>query len=359
MESAFFLMKKCSMKLLNYFAFNKINVFTGFERVALFFLNKVNKSGSFVFFVLFCINSIIVEAQVDPQFSQYMFNQLCVNPGYTGIEGRINFVAVNRQQWVGMEGAPKTTVLGADMSIKNLFGNPGGVGLVVMNDEIGLFRNTTIEGLISQKFDVGEGTLGAGLSVSVFNQVFDGTGVVLSPEGGEYHQSSDNYVPTTEVSGTTFDFGLGAYFKQDKFYGGISVLHLFEPEPNFKDELNVYIPRSVFITGGYNYGLWEAPVVLKPSFFLKESGGSWQLDLNIITLFRDKYWGGVSYRYQDAIVLIGGIELANGVKIGYSYDITTSILSKVSGGSHEVMLKYTFDLSLEKRVKRYKSVRFL
>jgi type IX secretion system PorP/SprF family membrane protein len=101
------------------------------------------------------------------------------------------------------------------------------------------------------------------------------------------------------------------------------------------------------------------PVVLQPSFLLKGSGNIVQFDLNLTALVRDRYWGGLSYRFQDAVVVLGGVELANGVRIGYSYDITTSPLAKVSGGSHEVVVGYTFDLNLDKREKRYKSVRFL
>ena len=137
------------------------------------------------------------------------------------------------------------------------------------------------------------------------------------------------------------------------------MLHLFQPKPNFKEELTVYIPRTFFLTGGYNYAFWEIPVVLQPSFLLKSSGNIVQFDLNVNAVARDRYWGGLSYRFQDALVLLGGIELTNGVRIGYSYDLTISRLAKVSGGSHEVVVGYTFDLNLEKREKRYKSVRFL
>jgi hypothetical protein len=74
---------------------------------------------------------------------------------------------------------------------------------------------------------------------------------------------------------------------------------------------------------------------------------------------KDKYWGGLSYRHQDAVVILAGIELLNGLKLGYSYDITLSKLIKYSSGSHEVMIGYSFNMNFEKRTKRYKSVRYL
>lgn len=221
----------------------------------------------FCFFVLFCVHSPL-QAQFDPQFSQYMLNPLGFNPGVAGMSGRINAVAANRQQWVGLDGAPQTTVLGADMGLYFL-GNPGGVGLVILNDEIGFFRNITIQGSVAQNFDLGEGKMGIGMSFGLINQVFDGTKAILNPDktgGSSYHQTTDNLIAGTEVSGTALDVGFGAFYRHKKFYGGLSVLHLFQPKPNFKDELTVYVPRT-FVTGGYNYAFWEMPVVLQPSFY--------------------------------------------------------------------------------------------
>jgi hypothetical protein len=80
----------------------------------------------------------------------------------------------------------------------------------------------------------------------------------------------------------------------------------------------------------------------------------------MLALFRDKYWAGLGWRLQDAVLLMAGLEIGNGIRAGYSYNISTSALGRAgSGGSHEIMLGYTFDLSLGKRNMRYKSVRFL
>lgn len=312
----------------------------------------------FAIFVFFCFNLNII-AQHDPQFSQNMFNPLVVNAGYAGISGRTNAVVMNRTQWVGMEGAPKTTVVGADMAL-NFLRNKGGVGLVIMNDEIGYFQNITVQGVIAQRYDLVEGELGVGINLGLVSQAFEGSKIVMRPSaGGDYHVDSDPYNPNADVNGFGFDAGLGAWYSNEMYYMGFSILHLFQPKPNFKDEFDVYIPRSFFITGGYNYKFWEKPLELRPSLFIKQSGGSWQMDLNVNLAIQQKYWAGLTYRLQDAVVVLLGLELTNGLKVGYSYDITTSVLSKASNGSHEFMVGYTFDIATEKREKRYKSVRYL
>jgi hypothetical protein len=75
--------------------------------------------------------------------------------------------------------------------------------------------------------------------------------------------------------------------------------------------------------------------------------------------YNKKAWGGVSYRAGDAIVAIAGIELFNGIRIGYAYDFTISDMSTNTSGSHEFMVNYCFDLNLGKSPMRYKSIRFL
>lgn len=316
--------------------------------------NKI-KSRSFVFFLLFCISSGLY-AQFDPMFSQNMFNHLNVNPGYAGNSGKMNVVLMNRNQWTGLEGAPVTTVAGADAAL-NLFGKKVGVGLEVMNDEIGFFNNLMIRLSFARRYLLGDGELGVGISTGILSQSFDGSGVVI-PES-DYHDPNDPQVPTEKISGFTPDFGLGAFYQGANWYAGAGIQHLFAPEPNFQDDFYVYVHRSLFLTGGYLINLEERSFDLEPSIFFRQGGGSWQADLNVNLHFRDKYWAGLTYRYQDAVVLLAGLNLKNGIRAGYSYDITTSKLSNSSSGSHEIMIGYSFDLNINKKKKRYKSVRFL
>lgn len=350
---------KRSLKQVPYLFFVK-SIFLQKRRLqGISYFSQFFKIWIIAIFILLCL-PLPGYSQMEPQFSQNMFNPLVVNPGFAGSTGRINLVAVDRHQWVGLIGAPRTTVVGADMGLRNLFGNPGGVGLVVMNDEIGFFRNITIQGSIAQSYFIGDGRLSVGLNLGIINSVFDGSKVILNPGGGSYHNNDDPLISMTEENGSALDAGVGAWFRSPNYYAGISILHLFEPKPNFNEQLNVYIPRSFFLTAGYTRLLYEAPIELQPSFFLKNSGNSWQLDLNMNVTFKKKYWGGLTYRLQDAVIVLLGLELPGGLKIGYSYDITTSRLARAgSNGSHEIMVAYVFDLSFEKKEKKYRSVRFL
>ncbi|WP_439182921.1 PorP/SprF family type IX secretion system membrane protein [Carboxylicivirga taeanensis] len=319
-----------------------------------------------VFFLLFCVASLSWGQQY-PQFSQNMFNHLTVNPGFAGTSEMMNLTLGNRQQWMGgfkPEGgssmAPSTTVFGVDTEV-NLLGWNSGVGLSIMNDEIGALSTIYMSAVYSKRWETDYGKLGVGLSLGLINQGIKGSELYTMPQdiqdmiGGGFH--SEESFPDDE--GVAFDAGIGAFLEHKTYYMGISVAHLNQPKPKFKETYTSYFDRTVFITGGYRFQLKKSPIVLVPSIFLKTNMSSYQIDWNINGILKDKYWGGITFRMQDAIVLLGGVELNNGLRIGYSYDISISQLGGARNGSHEIMLGYQFDLSIEKRKKQYKSVRYL
>ncbi|MCU4174480.1 PorP/SprF family type IX secretion system membrane protein [Carboxylicivirga sp. N1Y90] len=314
-------------------------------------------------FLLLCI-ATIASGQQYPQFSQNMFNQLTVNPGFAGNSGMINVALGNRQQWMGgFDGmAPKTTVFGADANL-NILGWESGVGLSMMNDEIGGWTNLYLSLAYAKRWETDFGKLGVGMSLGMINQSFNPEGISFLPENGygDFSGSSDYHTEESlpQDQGSAFDLGFGAYLEHKMYYLGISVAHLNRPEPKFKDSYQSYLERTLFITGGYKLQMKNRPIIIVPSLFMKTNMSSYQVDVNVNGILKDKYWGGLTYRYQDAIVVLGGVELNNGLRIGYSYDISISQLSATRNGSHELMLGYSFDMSLEKRKKQYKSVRYL
>lgn len=317
-----------------------------------------------VIFLLFCVASV-AKGQQYPQFSQNMFNHLTVNPGYAGTSEMVNVTLGNRQQWMGgftPEGgssmAPSTTVFGVDTEI-NLLGWNSGIGLSIMNDNIGAFTTLYMSGIYTRRWETDYGKLGVGLSLGLINQGIEGS--ILETMPGEDLMGSDYHSQETfpDDEGMAFDAGIGAFLEHKDYYLGISVAHINQPKPKFKDTYTSYLDRTVFISAGYRMQMKKRPIVLIPSIFLKSNMSSYQIDWNINGILKDKYWGGLTYRMQDAIVLLGGVELNNGLRIGYSYDISISKLSGAKNGSHELMLGYSFDLSLEKRKKQYKSVRYL
>jgi hypothetical protein len=70
-------------------------------------------------------------------------------------------------------------------------------------------------------------------------------------------------------------------------------------------------------------------------------------------------YGGLSYRYDDAISLLIGANYKE-FFFGYSYDYPTTYISKASSGSHELWIGYSMKLDLgEKNKHRHKSIRLM
>jgi len=297
-----------------------------------------------------------VLSQQDPLSSQYMFNTLTYNPGVAGTSGMICATAINRQQWVGFEGAPSTTVFNISAPVSP-FKISSGVGLLVESDNVGFDKDINLSASYSYILDLGLSKLGIGISLGMLNKTIDPTWEIPS---GDAHTpvSGDPLIPENKESVVAFDAGFGLFYQADKYYASLSVTHINQPEIKYSKG-SPYISRHYYLTAGYTIQLPEPSFEVIPSVFAFSDGKVVQAALTSLIRYNKKVWGGVSYRTGDALIGIVGLELFNGIRLGYSYDFTLSDMRTNSTGSHEFMINYCFDLSLGKSPMKYKSIRFL
>lgn len=311
---------------------------------------------SFLFLVF--IVKLAAYSQQDPQFTNNMFYKLGVNPGFAGAEDAISGLILNRYQWDGFKGAPKTLVFSVDAAV-DAFGAPGGVGLNIISDKLGFEDNTIINVNYAYKKPLTFGNLGIGLSLGLVNKSINGEWSVPEDELGIYTQpGSDPAIPQSEVSQLTFDAGLGLYLSSNRYYLGASVTHINQPEIKYGDLVSTYLSRHYYLMGGYNIKLADPLFELRPSFLFKTDLAGWQFEVNANVVFDERFWGGITYRVQDAVALLMGVEMANGLKVGYSFDVVTSALGYYGYGSHELFVSYSVDLE-RNRNQKYKSIRYL
>ncbi len=295
-------------------------------------------------------------SQQDALTSNYMFNTLTYNPGFAGISGMVCATAVNRQQWVGFEGAPATTIFNVSAPIAPFRINSG-AGLMVRSDRIGFERDISLTLSYSYHMELGQGTLGIGVNAGMFNMTLDPTWRI--PESDIFTPpSGDPLIPESKESSLAFDAGLGLYYKAEKYYAGLSVTHINQPNIRFSKGVT-FLSRHYYLTAGYILQLPSPSLELLPSFYSMTDGKVLQFSATSIIRYNKKIWGGVSYRPGDAIAAILGIELYNGIRIGYAYDFPITDIIRNTSGSHEFMVSYCFDISLGKSPMRYKSIRFL
>lgn len=299
---------------------------------------------------------VLLKAQQDPQFSQNMFTQLLINPGYAGSEDQICVYALNRTQWTGFEGSPMITVLNMDAAI-NPFSIPLGVGVSLQNDELGFNKDFQLNVSLAYKQPLGNGNLGIGVKWGVAN-------TSISTEGSEWITpvdpvENDIAIPVNGSEDLSLlDFGFGIFYKTQDLYLGISSTHINQAELSL-DKSNTYLVRHYYITAGYYLPFNNPLFEFNPGIIVQSDGKNTQLGVHGLVTYNKKVWGGVSLRTDYAITGIFGVELFKWVKVSYAYDFVVSDIMGYNDGSHEIMMGFCFDVKKDKTPEKYKSIRFL
>ena len=295
----------------------------------------------FVIALLSVISIVDSFGQQDPQYTQYMFNTMSINPAYAGSKEDLSISALARSQWVGISGAPQTQTL----SFHTPIGFSGvGIGLNLINDKLGPSQELYFDGNVSYTVKTSEqGNLAFGLR-------FGGRSLNLDWSKGKYHNPADVIFNNNVNNKFLPTLGAGLYYYTDKWYAGLSV-------PNFlrTDHYNDFLESTAverlhyFFIAGYVFDLSES-IKFKPAVLTKiVSGAPLSLDLSANFLFNEKFNLGLAYRWDDSISAILGVQVSDRLNIGYAYDLTTSNYRNYNSGTHEVML--IFDMLKSPKLK--------
>lgn len=296
-------------------------------------------------------------AQQEPQFSQYMFNRLSYNPGYAGSNGAICLTGFYRNQWMGMgltdvygeassASTGETMNFSFDMPVRFLH---GGIGATIISDKIGYRDNIHAKIDYAFRIQFPTGNLAIGVEAQLFNSSLDKTQLIGGDVFGEDDQIGTSLDPVlgdlSEQSDFLFDLGAGIYYQiPGKLYIGLSTSKLLQTS---SDNLYWDNRRFYYILAGYEWALPAYPSLrILPSALVKTdfvSKSAYQVDASLLLEWEHKIWGGMTYRVQDAMVLIGGVAFGD-FKLGVSYDIPTSRISTQSFGSLELFARFCFKI---------------
>jgi type IX secretion system PorP/SprF family membrane protein len=275
-------------------------------------------------------------AQQDPLFSQYMFNKLVINPAYAGTRDALSLTLVGRQQWVGLEGAPRTVTFSMHSPLRN---EKIGLGFYGYTDVLGPMQTSGLVGSFSYKFQWGPGKLSFGLQFG-FMHMFVDWGKVYMPEESDIAyqgQSGENFA---------FDANFGLYYYSDTWYIGLSSKHLLEQTIGTQELYDETLSNTLF---RQFYGMAGIAIpmndylVLEPSILGKYvRQAPFQMDFNCNLLIREVFRVGASYRTENTLVFLAEVIVKQRLRIGYSYDIFTNELAQYNQGSHEIMIGFDF-----------------
>ncbi len=299
--------------------------------------------------------------QQDLQFTQFMYNRMYYNPGVTGSGDAICVTAVHRSQWVGFDGAPTSQNINANIPISLL---RGGVGLNISNDQIGFFQNLNAGLSYGYQHQLTNGTLGAGVSFDLYTKA-----VSNADWKAPQDLVGDLVIPAADNNNSAyFDMSFGVYYQTDRIWAGLSSSRILESaaeldgfNPTFQSITRFYNRRHYNLMGGYQWAIPGTTLDLRPSLLLKtDLVASPQVDVNVTVVHNNTFWGGVTYRLNEAVAANIGYQFTESLRAGYSYDVAISSISQQGGGSHEVFLKYCFKVEIPPREKgSYRNVRFL
>lgn len=290
--------------------------------------------------LLTSVAALQLTAQQNPQYSQYMYNGLAINPAYAGSKDYISLAAAYRKQWVDFPGAPETQTFSAHTPISQ---KKMGLGFLFVNDKTGE-SNKRMDFMLSYAFHIetGSGILALGIQGGI-SQFSNDLSKLRTFDPG------DNIANRNETEMFP-NAGAGLYYYAEKFYAGASAPQLLSTDPKAAPPLvnHFFVTSGVVLGSGDNFKL-------KPSFLLKfVQSAPLNYDINLNAFFGKIVGVGVSYRSEDAIVGMIELQLTPQLRLGYSYDMIMSDIKDYAPASHEIMLGYDFGHEVPKvRVPRY------
>lgn len=327
----------------------------------------------FIIYTLALLTLILPErtkAQSDAQFTQYFEVPSYYNAAATGMTDFIRIRGGSRLQWVGIDNAPQTFLITADMPLK-LFNKRFGIGLMMQQESLGLYKNMMLGAQIGYKFKLFKGEFSAGLQIGFVDESFKGSEVYI-PDDDDYHESTDDAIPTTDIKGTALDLGVGIYYKHKYFWAGLSCTHITSPTITLNAEngsgggdatteknYEFQIGRTLYFIAGSNIPIKNTLFEVIPSVLVKSDLTFTTAEITGRVRYNKFLTAGIGYRYNDAISAMVSAEFKN-FYIGYSYDYPTSAISKASSGSHEIFAGYSLKLDLsDKNKNKHKSIRIM
>ena len=294
-------------------------------------MNRMNFHIKITLLLLLSLSGVIYSQQ-DPQYTQYMYNTMSVNPAYVGSRGHTTISVLGRTQWVGLDGAPDTQTLSYDTPL----GYSGvGLGVNLTNDRIGPSNEIYLDANVSYTVRTSdEGNLAFGLKLGGRHLSVDWSKGVSQNPDANLSENISEFLPT---------IGAGVYFYKPKWYLGLAVPNLLRTD-HYDDTVNggdVAEERlHFFLITGYVFDLNE-DIKFKPAALAKVvKGAPLSIDVSANLLFKEKFTAGLAWRWDDSLSALLGFQASRSMYIGFAYDLTTSNYSNYNSGTYELMLRY-------------------
>lgn len=310
----------------------------------------------------------------DPHFSQFFASPLTLNPALTGkFNGTYRITGNHRNQWPTINNAYITTAFSADFHLfkKSIPNNDNwGLGFSGYADKSANGAVAFNFGSVSTAYhkgldEDGNHQIGAGFQLSYANMLINTSVLNFEDQltiNGFTGISAETFYGAT-LSTRYIDLNAGFLYNgstsdRNNFYLGISMYHINRPRQNFTGNNYVLNPRTT-IHGGAYFALSPTTTLHTSAIHMRQAGtsstvigGAFQFSANPTADKPVSLYAGSWVRFNDALIPYVGLEF-NDLRIGVSYDLTTSTLQTASQnrGGIEVSLIYVRRPSDERPIK--------
>ena len=288
-----------------------------------------------LFTIVLTLTISLCYPQQRPLQSMYLFDQLLVNPAYSGLLNQLSATALYRNQWVNMEGAPKTFSATVHSSFRK---NTMGLGLIAANDQIGIHNDASIYGTYAYRIKLNRKyTLSMGLQGG-FNNI-----------RSDFNKLSVKNQNDTQLQGVIQNFnpnvGAGLFLRHDRHFLSFSVPYLINSRvlEGISADLTIR-HRYYYFMAGTAFDLSDN-IRFMPSVLMRfQEKAPYGVDINGLLIFKRMVGLGASYRLSQGFTGTFQLKLNENFRIAYAYDFTSEALRTSIAGSHEMMINYRFRL---------------
>ena len=266
---------------------------------------------------------------------------MMINPAYAGSRDCTSIFALYRNQWVGLDGAPKT----ASLSFHTPFEEKHiGIGAGIYHESIGPQSTNVLDVDFSYTLEFDESKLAFGLKAAAGFYNFDRSKLnLLYPADASFDGKANTFLP---------NIGAGVYYYGEKYYVGFSIPYLLDTKTFSKTDerkiTDINERQHYNLMGGYVFDL-SPDFKFKPAALMKMvSGSPLQVDLSANFMYDDRFVLGAAYRWSAAVSAMAGFQIDRNWFIGYAYDMETTDMRKYNYGSHEIFLRYEFVRDIQK-----------